>query len=173
MPRSDMVHMSIWVLSGIRADKIPEIVMGGLCLREPPVWFLFSSMDQVREFHCILNKEYGNVIADQVPIAFTGVELYRKAPDISGQIKGAFVSQYSGKAHERRSLFPGSLKQVGAGEFSLALVVFEIAVNAKASGMHHTFGNPLVVKMKQFLPKHLVFQQGRAAGPGFQRVLVI
>lgn len=44
--RSDMTHIAMWVASG-ESDEVPEIVVGGLRLREAAVRFLLRRMDEV------------------------------------------------------------------------------------------------------------------------------
>src|SRR5262245_26910423 len=39
--------------------------------------------------------------------------------------------------------------------------------------MHHALGDPLVVEMEDLFPEVEVFQQGRAAHAGLQRILVV
>jgi hypothetical protein len=48
--------------------------MGGLGLREAAIRLLLGGVDQVRELDGVLNEQYGNVVADDVPVALLGVE---------------------------------------------------------------------------------------------------
>ena len=47
--RSDMIHMIMCMLSGVRLDEVPEIVVRRLGLRKRAVWLLLRGVDQVRK----------------------------------------------------------------------------------------------------------------------------
>ena len=46
-------------------------------------------------------------------------------------------------------------------------------MRGRAAGVHDPFRNPLVVKMEYFFAQDKIFEQGRAARAGVQRVLFI
>jgi hypothetical protein len=69
-----------------QADEVPEIVMGGLCLRKRPVGLLLGGMDQVGELDGILNEEHRNIVADKIPVAFLRVELDREATHVTRKV---------------------------------------------------------------------------------------
>lgn len=52
----------------LETDEIPEIVMSRLSLRYLVVRLGFNSMNKVGELDGILNKEYWNVVADNIPV---------------------------------------------------------------------------------------------------------
>src|ERR1035437_1571007 len=68
-------------MHGFRRERneIPEGVVRGCRLWKATVGFHFYGMDKVGEFDGILDEENRDVVADQVPVAFLGVELDRKA----------------------------------------------------------------------------------------------
>jgi hypothetical protein len=53
------------------------------------------------------------------------------------------------------------------------LVGLEVAVGAGAAGVHDALGDALVVEVGDLLAEDEVFEQGRAAQAGLQRVLVV
>src|ERR1700724_1830733 len=71
--------------------KIPKIVMSSLRLRESAVRFCFGSVNEIGELDRVLDKKHWHVIADDVPIAFLRIQLYRKSAHIAGEIGRAFV----------------------------------------------------------------------------------
>ena len=57
--------------------------MSGLTSRDFIMWFRLNRMYDIRELDRLLNEEDGNVIADNVPIAFGSVELDSKTSNVS------------------------------------------------------------------------------------------
>ena len=161
MARSDITHMIMCMLSGVRADEIPEIVMRRLRLRKGAVGLLLDGVDDVGKLDGVLDEEHRDIVADDVPVAFLGVELDRKAAHVARQIGRSLAAGDGGKAHEGRRSLAGALEQVGAGVFRQRLVVLEEAVRAVAARMHHPLGNPLVVEVEDLLAKMEILEQGR------------
>ena len=75
---------------GHQAHEIPEIVVGRLRLREGPIGLGLHRMDEVGEFHRILDEEDRDIVADEIPIAFLGVELHREAAHVACEVERAF-----------------------------------------------------------------------------------
>ena len=130
-------------------------------------------MHQVREFHCVLNKEHRHVIADQIPIAFVGIELDRKAAHISRGVFGAALARYGGETHKHRRNLASFLERRSTGDLRHRFVSLKVTVGARTACVHDAFGNALVVKMRDFFAQDKVFEQSRAAQTGLQRILVI
>lgn len=93
------LYYYVYVFWG-QGDEVLEIVMGGLCLGKVLVWFLFGGVDQVWEFYCVLDKEYWNVVVDDVLVVFFGVQFYGEIVYVVCQIFGIFVVGYCGKMYE-------------------------------------------------------------------------
>ena len=72
-----------------QADEIPEIVVSGLRLRKGAVRLLLHRMNEVRKLDRVLDEEHRNVVADDVPVAFLGIELDGKPAYIARQIERA------------------------------------------------------------------------------------
>ena len=130
-------------------------------------------MNDVRKLDGVLDEEHRNVVADDVPVAFLGVELDREAAHVAREIERALAAGDGGEPHEGRRPLAGALKQVGAGIFRQRLVVLEEAVRAVAAGMHHPLGNALVVEMEDLLAEMEVLEQRRPARPDLERVLIV
>jgi hypothetical protein len=65
----------------------------------------------------------------------------------------------------------GSLQEGGLGIFRHRLVDLEIAVRARAAGVHDPLGDALVVKVGHLLTEVEIFHEGRAALAGRQRIV--
>ena len=161
------------MLSGRQADEIPEIVVRGLRLREAAIRLLLYRMDEVGKLDGILDEEHRDVVADDVPVAFLGVELDRKAAHVARQIGRTLAACNGRKPHKGRRAFAGALEQIGAGELRQRLVVFKKAMRAITSRVNDAFRNPLVVEMKDFFAKMEILKQRGAARADLQRVLVV
>ena len=90
--------------------------MRGLSLWKAAVRLLLGGMDQIGKLDGILDEENGHVITNNVPVAFLGVQLYRKTSHIACEVAGAFISRDGRKPYKRRYLLSGSLKQIGASD---------------------------------------------------------
>src|SRR5438128_1275769 len=56
--------------------EIPERVMGRGSLRHTMMWLRLYRMDQIWELHRVLNEEDRDVVANQIPSAFIGIEFH-------------------------------------------------------------------------------------------------
>lgn len=77
--------------------------------------FWFCGVDEVGELHGVLDKEDGDVVADNVPVTLFRVELYGEATDIADCVGGATTSKNSGKPDKdwRRTSSIGEDASVG------------------------------------------------------------
>ena len=61
--------------------------MRRLRLRERAIRLLLSGMDDIGKLDRILNEEHWDVVADQVPVAFLGVELDGEPANVACEIR--------------------------------------------------------------------------------------
>jgi hypothetical protein len=59
-----------------------------------------ASMNDVRELHRILNEEDGNVVSNDIPVTFIGIEFHSEASNVANGIRGPTAAEHSGKAQE-------------------------------------------------------------------------
>lgn len=78
---------------GVVEDEVPEIVVGALSLGNLIVWLWFSGVNDIGELHCVLNEEDWNVVANNVPVAFLGVEFDGETTNISHRVGAAPASE--------------------------------------------------------------------------------
>ena len=164
----DHVH-GLWA----QGDEVPEVVVRRLGLREAAVRGRLGRMDQVGELDGVLDEEDRDVVAHQVPVAFLGVELHRKAPHVAGQVRRALGAGHGGEPHEHRRALPRLLEGIGPGQVCQGLGGLEIAVHPEAAGVDDPLGDPLVVEVEELLAQMEVVQQRRTTGADLQTVLVI
>ena len=106
---------------GRQGDEVPEIVMRGLRLGKVAVRLRLGGMDQVGKLDRVLDEEDRDVVADDVPVAFLGIELDRKAAHVARQVGRALAARHGGKAHKGRHALALALEQVGAGHIGQRL----------------------------------------------------
>jgi hypothetical protein len=86
-------------------NKVPKIIMRRLRLRECAIGLFFGSVDEVGKLDRVLNKKHRDIVADNVPVAFFGVELHAKSR--------------TSRARSAEPLFPATVeKRTKAGIFS-------------------------------------------------------
>ena len=118
-------------------------------------------------------KKTGNVVADEVEIAFVGVEFDRKAAHIPGQVACPRAAGDGGEPREdfRFLAFLGEERR--PRQMRNWIGHLEIAMRARSAGVNDALGNSLVIEMGDLLAEGEIFQKRRTALPGFQRILVV
>ncbi len=158
---------------GRQAGEVVEGVVGAGGLRHLVVGLGLDRMDHVRELHRVLDEEHRDVVADQVPDAFVGIELGGEAAHVAHSVAGSARTGHGGEAHEHGRFLAGLGEGRGAGDLREVVVALEEAVGARTARMHHALGNAFVVEMGHLLAEDEVFHRGRPAQPDLQRVLVV
>jgi len=64
----------------------------------------FLCMDEIRKFDGIPDEKYRRVVPDKIPVAFLGVELQCKAPNVSYSVCGTFLT-CDGRNRPKTSVF--------------------------------------------------------------------
>ncbi|MNL09835.1 hypothetical protein D3C87_1306100 [compost metagenome] len=81
----------------------PEIpVAGGIAQAGARV--TLDHVVEVRKTQRIAKEKHRGVVADDVPVAFVGVELHRETTDVALGVGGAAFTGHRGKTHEQRGL---------------------------------------------------------------------
>ena len=165
--------MIMWVLSGVSQMKSQNVSWADCGLRDLVVRLRLDGVDQVRELDGVLDEEDRDVVADEIEDAFLGVELDGEAADVAGGVRRAARAGHRREAHEDGRLDGRVLQEAGRRVLGHRLVQLEEAVRAGAARMHHALRDALVVEVGDLLAEDEVLQQGRAARPRLQRVLVV
>ena len=154
-------------------DEVPERVMRRSRLGDLVVRLGLHGMDEVRKLDRILNKEDGDVVADQIPDAFVRVELDGKSANIARRIGGSPRSGNRRKADEDGRLLRRVAEQLRLGEMGQVFVDLEIAVRRRPARVNDPLRDPLVVEVCDLLAEVEIFKQGRPALPGLERILIV
>lgn len=132
----------------------------------------FLAMDKIHELIGIRNEEHWHVIADDIPVAFFGVELNREAADVAFGIGGTFFTGDRREPYKAVGLF-ADLEHLRLGVWGDVTGDGQFAVSAGAFGMDHPLGNPLAVEVGVLFKQLPVLGQERAPGSGGDRILII
>ena len=97
-----------------QADEIPKSVMRRRGLRIAAIRLHFHRMDQIGEFDRVLDEEHRDVVADEVPVAFLGIELHGEAAHVARRVGRTGAAGDGRKAHEDLRLFAGLAEKIGA-----------------------------------------------------------
>src|SRR5690554_4857885 len=173
MARSDICHISMWVLSGIRETKSQKVSWAEAAWGMAWCGSGFTAWHQVGKLDCILNEEHRHVVGHQIPVALIGVELDGKTAHVPGSVLGATLPGHGGESYEHRRLLALFGEGSRAGQMLEAVEAFEEAMGPGAAGMHDALGDALMVEVGDLLAKNEVLEQRRSAAPRLQRGLVI
>ena len=130
-------------------------------------------MNQIREFHRVLNEKNRNIVADQIPIALVGIELHRETAHVAHCIGRAPFANDGREAHEHRRALAGLGEERRSRIFFERFVAFEIAMCGRTAGMDYALRYTLVIEMGDLLAQNKILEQRRPAKSGFERILVI
>ena len=128
----------------------------------PIVRLRLRRVDEVGKLHRVLDEEDGDVVADQIPVAFVGVELDGEAAHVARRVGRAALAGDGREAHEHRRALAGLGKERGARVLRQRLVALEVAVRRRAARVHDALGNALVIEVGDLLAQDEVFEQRRA-----------
>lgn len=85
--------------------EIPKVVVSALRLRYLIVRLRFAGVNEVREFKSVIDEEDGNVVPDNVPIAFFRVKLHGEASYVSYSVGATSAAKHRREADKGGS-FP-------------------------------------------------------------------
>src|SRR5450759_426880 len=162
-------------MHGFRRERneIPERVVRGRRLRKATVGFHFYGMDEVGEFDGVLDKEYRDVVADQVPVAFLGVKFDSKSAYVTRGVDRTRATCDSRYTRKHRCLL------TYLGEYPGGSVLFqrgrqlEEPVRGGRSRVNDALRNALMIEMGNLFAEDEILQKRRTARIGPKRVLVI
>lgn len=123
------------------------------------------------ELHRVADKEHRRIVPHHVVIAFTGVELQRKAARIAPGIRTAPLAGHGGKADQR--IRPGArLEHRRLGIGTDILRDLEMAEGAGALGVRLPLRNPLAIEIRHLLDQVVILQNDGAIRPHGEGVFV-
>ena len=154
-------------------DEVPEGVVRAGGLRHAVVRLGLDGVDQVGKLDRVLDEEHRNVVADDVPVAFVGVELDREAAHVARQIGRAPLAGDGREADEHGRALAGFGERRCLGDGRQLLVALEVAVRRGTPRVDDALRNALVVEVGDLLAQDEVLEQGRATQAGLERVLVV
>ena len=130
-------------------------------------------VDKVREFERITDEEHRRVVADDVPVAFLGVELQREATRIALGVGRTTLTAHGGETQESWGLLADGLKQLGAGVLGDVTRNGERTVSTRAFGVHAALRDVFAVEVGKLFDQVEIVEQQRAARAGGTGILVI
>ncbi|MNG01878.1 hypothetical protein D3C84_848760 [compost metagenome] len=116
-------------------------------------------MDKVGEFQRITNEEHRGVVADDVPVAFLGIELQGETPRITLGIGRTTLATHSREAQEGFGLLADSAEQLGVTVLGDIPGYREGAIGSRALGVYTTLRDVFTVEVGEFFKQVEVIQQ--------------
>jgi hypothetical protein len=128
--------------------------------------------DEVGKLVGVAHPENGRVVADQVPVAFLGINLDCETPKVALGVGRSALPGDVRETHETLAL-RAPLQGLGLGVAADIASNLERTVSAGALGMDDALGNALAVEIGVLLEQLPVLDQQRSARAGGQRVLIV
>ena len=109
--RSDITHISMCVDSGISDTKSQKLSCADAACGKPRSGSCLTEWTKSGNLIGVLDEEDGDVVADEVPVAFLCVELHGEAADVSGEVERPLVAGDGREADEHRCALARPLEQ--------------------------------------------------------------
>ena len=108
--------------------EVPERIVGRPRLWIPAIGLHFHGMHEVGKLDRVLDEEHRDVVADQIEVAFLGIELHREAAHIARCVARSGAAGHGGEADEHRRFLLGVLQERGTGQPDHRLVGLKVPV---------------------------------------------
>ena len=158
---------------GHQRNEVPERVVRARGLGHRVVRLGLDGVHEVGKLHRVLDEEHRDVVSDQVPVAFVGIELHREAADVAHRVGRPALACDGREPDEHGRLLADLGKRCRLREGSDVVRALEEAVRSRAAGMNDSLRNALMIEVGDLLAKDEVLERGRPAQADLQRVLVV
>jgi hypothetical protein len=129
-------------------------------------------VNEVRELHRVAHPEHRRVVADEVVVAFFGVELDGDAAQVAVRVRVALVGGHDREAQEQRRALANFVEEGGLGPLGDVGGHLEVAEGTAALDVVHAIGDALADEVGQLLVQVGILQQHGAAGADCKRVFI-
>ncbi|OPZ22829.1 MAG: hypothetical protein BWZ10_00217 [candidate division BRC1 bacterium ADurb.BinA364] len=154
---------------GQRGPEVPVVARAA----QIGLWIALHGVVQIGELERIAQEKHRGVVADQVPVAFLGVELDGESANVALRIRRSAFAGHGGEADEQVRLLADRGEDFGLGVFRDVMRDGESSIGARPLGVHAAFGNHFAIEVGQFFQKPDILQQLRPARTGGHHVLVV
>ncbi|KPY54789.1 Peroxisomal catalase [Pseudomonas syringae pv. solidagae] len=117
------------------------------------------SVNEIREFQGVTDKEHRRVVTDDVPVTFLGVKLDRKATRVTLGISRTTLAAYGGEAQENRRLLANRVEQPGAGILADVAGHGERTMSTRPLGVHATLRDVFTVEVGKLFDQMEIIEQ--------------
>src|SRR5207302_10628152 len=120
----------------------------------------------------VANEEDGCVVANQIVVAFFGVELHGPAARVAHGIRGALLAGHGREANRHRGPLADGIQEGGFGPLADGLGDLEVAEGAAALGVHDALGHALAIERLHLLDHVVILEQDWTVRAYGERVVV-
>jgi len=129
-------------------------------------------VNEVRELHRVTHEEDWRVVADEVVVAFFGVELEGEAAHVAVRVRVARFTCHRREAREHRRALADFVEEGGLGPLGDVGGHLEVAEGAAALDVVHAIGDALADEVGQLLVQVGILQQHGASGADRERGII-
>ena len=146
-------------MGGLRGER-PEVPLHRVVAQAARGQTLLRT-DEVRELDGVTQEEDGRVVADEVVVAFSGVEAQREATHVTPGVGGAQLAR-NGREPQQRLGLGARLEDGSLGVLGNIVGHREVAKSASALGVRTPLDDVLAVEVSQCLDQVHIVQDDRA-----------
>lgn len=138
--------------AGLLAEEVPRRIVSGGRLGDLIVRAGLDRVDQVGEADGVLDKEDGDVVADNVKVSFVSVEAGSEPVDIASGISTAAGTSNGREPDEDGSLLSSSTEEGSSRDVAPVGIAGEGTVSTGTTSVNSPFGNLISMSAHYMLP---------------------
>ena len=122
-------------------------------------WVSLLGVDEIWEFHWVVDEEDWGVVSNHIVVTLLGVELNGKTSWVSNSIWGTSLTSNSGESQEAWGLLTNFVKELGLGELGDILGDFHDTVSSSSLSMDNSLWDSFSIEMSEFIDEVEVLKE--------------
>lgn len=126
------------------------------------LWTWLESMDHVREFHPISDKEHRHIVPNKVKVTLSGVEFHRKTTWIPQGLRASTLMHDGREPDNNWGLNPRSPEKISTGKVRNIMSHLKEPLCAGSPCMNNTFRDTFPVELRKLFNQMIILKEDRS-----------